>query len=108
MPQIIYNLYKKNDVKIFIGAGYGLFFNNYSNEYFGAANSSMYDNGVGQNHPFLLFDYYEDLFFKVGFKPNKRLAFYINYLVPASISRSNYFEIVNNVYNVGLQYFFGN
>jgi hypothetical protein len=106
-PQIVYNLYSADNLKIYIGAGIAFFHFSYSNAFFGSQDPKVSDGGVGAANPFY-FNSSDDAFIlKAGVRIGKNVEIFGNYLSNTAITQGGYFQMVNSTGNVGLIYLFG-
>ncbi len=108
MPQIIFNLYNAPTFKMFIGGGLGIIHRTFNNQYFGAADPNLSDNGIGGAEPFYFNPNDTELFFKAGIKISKKVAINLTYITQNAITKGGYLKLNNDAFNIGLLYFFGN
>lgn len=93
-PQIIFNVYNKEDFKIFLGGGIALSHHSYYN--IDPSLNGYYTSNF--SNTFLL---------KAGIKTSKKIAFYMNILTDYSVNTGDFSNIFKNTVNVGVLYFWG-
>ena len=103
--KILYNFYNKPNLKLFIGAGFGLIYANYSN------NIETY-NGLGGNlqttkDPFTLEGIYSNFPIETGVVLNKKIELNFTYTPSANYSTYGNFKATNQVNSIGIKYFLG-
>jgi hypothetical protein len=105
LPQVIYNFYNTENLKIFAGAGFAIAFFNYSNTYFGNSNPNGSNaNFTGNSFYFQTFDNY--LMLKAGVQLNKRIEIFFNYFASTPTTRDDYLEFTEQREQIGVNYFF--
>ena len=93
---------------MFIGGGLGIIHRTFNNQYFGAADPNLSDNGIGGAEPFYFNPNDTELFFKAGIKISKKVAINLTYITQNAITKGGYLKLNNDAFNIGLLYFFGN
>jgi len=109
-PQIIYNLYNKDELKIFVGAGASLNFSLYNHyAYITKYDNSSFQDVVQNNYPELN-KFWIAVPLRTGMVLNKKLEINICYTPPASILNDNVSSLLQGhitSYQAGVNYFFG-
>lgn len=105
-PQIIYNFYNSDRVKIFGGAGLSLNFSSYSNNESGIYNDIKKRVEYVKNKvAFQSFNFsYQGT---AGVVLNKKVEISLTYVVPTAITDYIYYSVVMHRYKVGVNYLFG-
>jgi len=105
IPQVIYNFYNTDKLKLFIGVGATLNFANFSNEHYGPKdNNPAYNDAIDNVFYFNKFD--NTALLKAGVQVGKRWSVYGNYYLGISTTKAGYFDLTSNVTQVGLTYSF--
>ncbi len=105
-PQVIYNFYNADNLKIFAGFGVALTYYNYSNASFASQDGTVAAPNITQNNPYYFNKHAALVIFKAGVQFKKNLALFANYLTASSVSDDPYFQLRVNTIQVGLNYFF--
>ena len=107
MPQVIFNLYNAEKLKIYFGIGIAATYYSYGKTYFGSQNPNLSDDGLGKDEPWV-FNYWDNSFLiKAGAKFNKNWGIFFNYLTSTVSAQGGYFQFDNTNKQIGLVYFFG-
>ncbi|CAM4157329.1 hypothetical protein SAMN06265348_105162 [Pedobacter westerhofensis] len=106
VPQLIYNVYNTNPLKIFLGAGFAMNISKYSNNRSSRYNSFRNETTVTEKQ--IALEAFNTAFpLRVGAVFNKRIEFSAIYTPVTSITNYNLFNIGVQRYTVGLNYLFG-
>lgn len=106
VPQLIYNVYNTNPLKIFLGAGFAMNISKYSHNRSSRYNSFRNETTVTENQ--IALEAFNTAFpLRVGAVFNKRIEFSAIYTPVTSITNYNLFNIGVQRYTVGLNYLFG-
>ncbi len=106
-PQIIYNFYHAENLKIYVGVGASVTHIVFSNVFFGSQDPKISDNGIGETDPYNFFVNNTAGLFKAGAKLGKKFEIFAQYLTSAVLTNSGYFEFNTSSEQMGLIYFFG-
>jgi hypothetical protein len=107
VPQIIYNFYNAQNLKVFVGLGVDFTHFSYSNSYFGSKDPNVSDNGIGETDPFAFNSTDNSFIIKAGVKLHKNWEVYFNYVASTATTQGGYFGLNNSSKQIGLLYFFG-
>ncbi len=105
-PQVIYNIYNKKDLKVFIDVGVSANISTYNKYGF----TTNYSDGLA---PIVMYGYpkLENVWFsvplKAGVEVNKKLQFYFCFIPAASMTQYADFSGDVTAYQVGVNYLFG-
>jgi hypothetical protein len=110
VPQIIYNVYNADLLKVFVDLGYSVNITSYQATYI----STVYQNGKpvsstskSGSPPDALKDNYSAFLLKAGLVLHKRFEIYGAYSPGAEITNSLTYSTNLTSYQVGVNYFFG-
>jgi len=106
VPQLIYNIYNTDPLKIFLGAGFALNFSKYSNNKSSRYNSFRDETTVTENQV-TLESFSTSFPLKIGAVLNKRIEFSAIYTPTSTITNYNFYSIGIQRYTIGLNYLFG-
>jgi hypothetical protein len=106
-PQIIYNFYHGENLKLYVGVGASVTHLVFSNVFFGSQDPKISDNGIGETDPYNFFVNNTAGLFKAGAKFGKKFEIFAQYFTSAVLTNSGYFEFNTNSKQMGLIYFFG-
>ena len=105
-PQVIYNLYNKENLKAFIGIGAAINFATYSNNRLSRYNSFRNDTEESSD-----MTEFEKLYFSIpavaGVVINKNIEIAIGYSLPAAITNYSSYDITMQRMRIGVNYLFG-
>nr|WP_068893100.1 outer membrane beta-barrel protein [Pedobacter panaciterrae] len=105
-PQMIYNFYNSNRIKVFGGLGFSLNASGYSNNESGLYNRFKKRMDVRENAVDLQsFNY--SFQGTAGVVLNKKVEISLGYVLPSAISDYAYYNVVMQRYKVGVNYLFG-
>jgi len=107
IPQIIFNLYNTENLKIYLGGGIDISHFSYSNAFFGPQNPGVSDNGIGASDPYFFNSADDSFLLKAGLKVHKKFEIFYNYFTPTTTTGGGYFGLSNSSNEVGILYFFG-
>jgi hypothetical protein len=106
-PQIIYHLYNKDDIKLYLAVGAALNFSINTNKLY----SVTYSYGSGNTTTPFTFPPMQSIFFdattKAGLVLNNKFDIYLGYNPAISVSNYTPFNINLTVYKIGINYLFG-
>lgn len=106
VPQVIYNFYSTENLKIYGGAGLALTLKKYSN----ATYDLNYANTQAKNNPLNNPDFFykaaTPVLIKAGTVFGRHWGIFMSYLTPTKVSRDFYFQVKTNPVLVGLNYYF--
>ncbi|HTE02095.1 MAG TPA: hypothetical protein VK668_22560 [Mucilaginibacter sp.] len=104
-PQVIYNIYNGENLKVFFGAGATVSYFKFSNIYYGPHEPNPAYNGASNNA--FYFNTFDDMFLvKAGVQIGKRWIVYGNYFSNSAATRLGYFAITSSCKQIGLNYLF--
>ncbi|MCJ8164076.1 outer membrane beta-barrel protein [Pontibacter sp. E15-1] len=109
MPQLLYNLYNKDNFKLFLGIGPSLNFSNYSKNMY----QKRYVNPNVENPSVYKHDEYMDLLgswstyaVRAGAVIGKRYELSAMYVAPGTLSTYTFYSITSGSMNIGVNYLF--
>lgn len=105
-PQVIYNFYNSNRIKVFGGIGFSLNLSSYSNNETAVYNPFKMRMDVTKDFVDMQnfnFSYQGT----VGVVLNKKIEISLGYIGPAAITNYAYYSVVMQRYKVGVNYLFG-
>jgi len=105
LPQLIYNFYNKDNVKIYLGAGGGINYSVYGKDSEYIISTNYTSNAYKNQYEFDAMWF--SIVFKAGAIVNKKIEIYAQYTPPANNSNYVYFSIRNSNYGLGVHYLFG-
>jgi hypothetical protein len=105
-PQIIYNFYNAENLKIYGGAGIALCYFNFSNPYLGSQEQPNSATDIEQNNPYY-FNKIDDTFIlKAGVQIHESWGIFAQYMTSVLDTKGGYFGMNSTVEQVGINYFF--
>jgi hypothetical protein len=105
-PQIIYNFYNTENLKVYGGLGASLCFYTFSNSYLGSQSQPNSASDIQATDPYF-FNTADNLFvFKAGVQFYKNWGIFAQYLGGATVTRGGYFQMSSSGEQIGLNYFF--
>lgn len=107
VPQVIYNFYNTENLKIYVGAGFGITHFIYSNSFFGPQNPNTSDNGIGTSDPYYFNGNDSSVLLTAGVKINGKFGIFGKYFTNTATTQGGYFQFVNSSKQIGLTYLFG-
>ena len=104
-PQIIYNMFNKEDLKVFVGAGASFNLSSYNNDQYVTKYDGSFPDYVPNSYPppsrfWICFPV------RAGIELNKKIEIHICYIPSSPISHSGLFSEDITSYQAGLNYFF--
>jgi hypothetical protein len=104
-PQIIFNIYNAENLKVFVGAGVSLNLSTYSNHQY-VQTYSTFTPFVMNNFPDFS-QFWVSFPIKAGIVVNKKMEINVCYIPPSVISNYSTFSGFVSSYQAGVNYFFG-
>lgn len=105
MPQVVYNFYSTDNLKLFIDLGFSANFSAYNNYDYVTTYS---DNSTSVRNKFPEFEhFYFSLPLKAGVLLNKHFEIYGSYSLPSSTTNYSEFSAGLSAYQAGINYMFG-
>ncbi|MFB9843462.1 hypothetical protein [Mucilaginibacter ginsenosidivorans] len=104
-PQVIYNFYSTENLKIYGGAGLALTWYKYSNATYDLNYASTQVKNAPINNPNFLYKAATPIMLKAGAVFGGHWGVFINYLTPAKVSRDDYLLVKTNPLLAGLNYY---
>jgi hypothetical protein len=103
LPQAIYNFYNKENIKAYLGVGFGANFSSYNNvkTIVTGGNTIVTKNAYDFN------TFWTKYTAEAGFVLNKRVEVFVRYFPPVSFSGSSAFTISTSEYQFGAHWLFG-
>jgi hypothetical protein len=105
-PQIIFNFYNTENLKIYGGVGVYFKFYKYSNAYLGSQSQPNSAADIEANNPFFFGTFDNGPLFKVGLQFNQHWGIYGQYLSSSGITKNGYYALTSVAKQVGINYFF--
>jgi len=102
-PQVIYNFYNAENLKIYLGAGVSVATSVYSKVHYGPQNPKDYFP-VHNDYDFVSFD--TRALLKAGVQINKKVELFFNYLTNAERTNRGYFQLNKSNDHIGVVYLF--
>jgi len=96
-PQLLFNVYNKNKIKVYIDGGLGFNLSGYTN-------NELNSGGSVVKKPYKLENYWINFPFQVGVVINKRLEFCFTYSRYAAYTNYVYFSVANQSTGFGVKY----
>ena len=107
-PQLIYNIYNRDNLKFFIGAGVGLNFSKYSNNISAVTNSVFTPSTTEVAENIIDFELFTASFpLSAGIMLNKKFEFTASYSGRFSLTDYSYFSVSARRMKIGLNYMLG-
>lgn len=100
-PQILYNIYNRENLKFYLGIGAGLNFSVYGNNKITTKNSVFYRD---QDKPYAFESFWTNFPVEAGVTLNKRIELYATYSFPAVYSTYSYFNVSSKITSVGIHF----
>jgi hypothetical protein len=101
IPQVLFNIYNKDNFKIYIDAGAAISFSSYTN------NQLTITNGDILKAPYKLEPFWTYFPIQAGVTLNKKIEIYISRSGYASYTKYDSFSISNQFYNLGVKFRIG-
>ncbi|HEY8999843.1 MAG TPA: hypothetical protein VIM89_00725 [Mucilaginibacter sp.] len=105
-PQLLYNFYNAENLKIYGSVGLAFNFFTFSNPYLGSQSRPNSAADIEANEPYLFNSTDNGFVFKVGAQFNKHWGIYGQYLTGASLTNQGYFMLSSTCEQVGVNYYF--
>jgi hypothetical protein len=106
-PQIMYNIYNTDALKVNLGTGFGLNYSLYGTSYYRFTDQTMITAPSVTSAPYQLEKFNVNFLFRTGVTLHKKFEVFALYSPKASLSRYAYFSITNRSYGIGINYLFG-
>jgi len=106
VPQVIYNFYSTENLRIYGGAGLALTWYRYSNATYDLNYASTQVKNAPINNPNFLYKAATPIMLKAGAVFGGHWGVFINYATPAKVSRDDYLLVKTNPLLAGLNYYF--
>jgi len=100
-PQILYNIYNRDNLKFYLGTGAGLNFSVYSNNKITTSNSTFH---YDQDKPYEYQSFWLNIPVEAGVTLNKRVEIYGMYSYPTAYTTYTYFSVSSRITSVGLRF----
>jgi hypothetical protein len=105
-PMIIFNVYNRDNFKIFGGAGISGTYYSFSNSYLGSQKHDNSESYIAANNPYY-FNTFDDTFIiRAGVQVGKHLIIFGDYQSGVSSTKGGYFGLSSTCEHVGLNYLF--
>ena len=108
-PQVIYNLYNRDDLKLYLGGGFALNYSSYSKNIY----RRKYTDPTIDLETLYEIDNYKELtstwstyMIRAGVVVNRKYEISAMYLAPSPITRHAYHEVATGSLNIGVNYLF--
>jgi len=105
-PQVIYNFYNTENLKIYGDIGFNVSYFKYSNSYLGSQARPNSAADIQANEPYFFNTSDGNFLVKVGVEINKKWGIYAQYVSGEALTMGGYFRMNSSVKQVGVNYFF--
>lgn len=105
-PQVIYNFYNTDNLKLFLGFGIVFSHYNYSNAYFGTQNHDGSEGGIADNNPFVFNTSDNSFIGKLGAQFGSHFLIYGAIQSKVSATLPDYYALTATYSQVGINYLF--
>lgn len=105
-PQVIYNVYNKEKLKVFIGLGFSINYSKYSNNLYTTYSPFRQETEV-EKDKIDLESLYLSIPAAVGVTINKKIELSLSYSLPAGITSYNNYSVSTQRTRIGVNYLFG-
>ena len=105
-PQIIYNFYNTESIKVFAGVGMEFSKISFTNSYFGTQNHDGSESDLPKANPFFFNTEDNSFVFKAGVQFTQNLEIFANYQTSTATTNGGYFQLNSTCAQVGLLYLF--
>ncbi len=105
-PQIIYNFYNTEKLKIYAGAGLSFTVFNFSNPYLGSQSQPNSATDIQANNPYFFNTADDGFLLKAGVQFGSHWGIFAQYVSNIAITKGGYFQLSSSNDQVGLNYFF--
>ncbi len=106
-PQIIYNVYNGEHLKLYVGIGANITHFAFSKVFFGSQNPNVLDGGIGETNPYNFYQNDTSGLLKAGVKIDKKFEIFAEYFTSTVLTHGGYFQFNTNIEQMGVAYFFG-
>jgi hypothetical protein len=106
-PQVIYNFYNGENLKIYVGVGANITHFVFTKAFYGSQTPGGSDNGIGETDPYNFYVNDTSGLFKAGAKFGRKFEFFAEYFTSTVLTQSGYFQFNTNIKQLGLIYFLG-
>ena len=103
-PQMIYNFYNTDNLKIFAGIGFSFSFYGYNNASYAEKNGNPVANNSANPYYFVTFS--TPIVFKAGVRLNKKIEIYADYVSGTPVSNDEVFRLSFASFQAGVNYYF--
>jgi hypothetical protein len=103
-PQILYNFYNTDDLKIFGGIGFSLSYYSYMNGSYTQKNGNPVPNNSANPYYFIPFS--TPIVFKAGIRLRKNFEIYADYVTGSPVSDDEVFKLSFSSFQAGVNYYF--
>ncbi|RYE30114.1 MAG: hypothetical protein EOP42_12840 [Sphingobacteriaceae bacterium] len=100
-PQILYNIYNRENLKFYLGIGASLNLSTYGNNKITTKNSTFYRD---QDKPYTFESFWTNFPVEAGITLNKRIELYATYSYPAVYSTYSYFSVSSRIASLGIHF----
>jgi hypothetical protein len=105
-PQIIYNFYNAENLKVYAGAGLSFSYFKFSNQYLGSQSQPNSATDIQTNNPYFFNTADDSFILKAGVQFGIHWGICAQYLSNVSITRGGYFQLSSSDEQIGINYFF--
>jgi hypothetical protein len=105
-PQIIYNFYNTENLKIFAAVGLSLSRYSYSNAYLGSQNQQNSASAIAANDQFYFHKSDDTFLFKLGVQVYRNWGIFGQYSSGVAVDDSGYFAMSSRCEQIGINYYF--
>lgn len=103
-PEVIYNFYNSDNLKVFAGAGISILFSSYSNSYFGTQNHDGSESDIAANDPYAFNNQNTTFLGTVGVEFDKHIQIFANYQGSIPVTKGGYFGLSSSAIQAGVVY----
>ncbi|WP_426670766.1 hypothetical protein ACPPVU_05945 [Mucilaginibacter sp. McL0603] len=105
-PQVIYNFYNGDNLKVYGGLGVSINYFKYSKPYLGSQSQPNSAADIETNEPYLFIASDDAFMFKAGVQFAKNWGIFAQYLTSVNITKNSYYQLSSTCEQVGINYFF--
>jgi hypothetical protein len=105
-PQVLYNFYNAENLKIYASVGFLMRYYKFSNAYFGSRSRPNSETDIEQNEPYLFISAQNSVMFKAGVQIHKNWGLFAQYLVSQPITDNSYWSLSSKCEQFGINYYF--
>lgn len=106
-PQVLYNFYNAEKLKIYAGIGIDFARYTYSNAHFGSQNPAVSDNGIGANEPFYFNGLDNSFCGQLGVQIDRKFEIFASYSTATATTRGGYWALNTQNDQIGFVFLFG-